>query len=65
MKLGVLVDGIELVNATELDAFHTEIKVLELLAYMMRVTGKMWYKLNFSVVPVRRRLRANNEMTHF
>ena len=36
MKLGLLVDGIELVNATELDAFHTEIQVLELLAYMMR-----------------------------
>ena len=37
MKLGLLVDGIELVNATKLYAFHTENKVLELLANMMRV----------------------------
>ena len=72
MKLGLLVDGIDLVNATKLDAFHTENKVMELLAYICvpscrlhTVVGKMWYKLNFSVVPVRRRLRANNEMTHF
>ena len=36
MKLGLLVDGIDLVNATKLDAFHTENKVIELLAYMMR-----------------------------
>ena len=29
MKLGLLVDGIDLVNATKLDAFHTKNKVLE------------------------------------